>query len=323
MHSKENHCRYVTQRRCHNGVAIGLILLSAALSVLASASEPSVSEPSVSGANQTDAAYPSNTIVAAIKSPQTTIAPAQADNPPLATLSYNISGSNSWYPYFIANNPEHPGIISEILPLLLKLAHIQGHILALPPKRTNQALETGLLDFDVVSPSWFENQDLGEAFIQSAPIMGINEYIITLPENAKNWQYIQAIKGQEVGTVRGYLYHDDNEFTRSDFTSEKELIKALHRKRIKLAISGNYPALYWSSQLNMPIALAAQHSSGNLVIRLRKQHQDLLPALDKAIAELKASGQIDAIINRYTQPFEDLPESKIEPKTEPATKLEV
>lgn len=216
-------------------------------------------------------------------------------------LKYNITGSYSWYPYFIGNQAEAPGIITELIPMILDMAEIKAEILSLPPKRTNHALETGLLDFDIVSPSWFEKQDLGPLFVKSAPIMQITEYVVTLPENASKYKDISQIKGKEIGTVRGYLYHDDQDFIRADFTSEQELIKALDKHRVDAIIAGNYPALYWSTQLRIPVVLAAVHSDGELVIRLRKEHANLLPALNQAITQLKANGKVDQIIQKYTQ----------------------
>lgn len=215
-------------------------------------------------------------------------------------LKYNVNGSSSWVPYYVPNQPEHPGILGELVPQILILAKISNEKHNYPPKRTNQALDSGLLDFDFVSPSWFPNKDMGDKFVTSDPIIEIQENIITLKENASTWANIDSIKGQVIGTVRGYLYHDDNVFTRFDFTSERELIKALHKKRIQAAISGNLPALYWSKQFNLPITLAAVHSDGVLVMRLKKEHKDLLPRINAAIAILKANGTIEAIIYKYT-----------------------
>ncbi|MCT7940511.1 MULTISPECIES: substrate-binding periplasmic protein [Shewanella] len=216
-------------------------------------------------------------------------------------LKYNINGSSSWVPYYIPNQPEQPGILAEIVPQILMLAQIKNEKHNYPPKRTNQALETGLLDFDLVSPSWFPNEDMGTSFVQSDAIIQIKENVITLEENEQKWANIQVIKDQPIGTVRGYLYHDDSLFTRVDFTSERELIKALHKNRIQAAISGDLPALYWSNKLNQKVVLAAVHSNGVLVMRLRKEHQGLLPQINTAIAQLKADGTIDTIIDKYTK----------------------
>jgi polar amino acid transport system substrate-binding protein len=214
-------------------------------------------------------------------------------------LNYNVNASNSWYPYSIANNPQEPGILSESIPKILALAKIKSKVNNFPPKRTNQALHSGVLDFDVVSPSWFEDEQINPQFVQSIPIMPIVENIIVLPENAPKWQSLSAIKGQPIGTVFGYLYKDDADFVRVDFKSERELILALQKGRIEAAISGDYPARYWAQKLNLPISLAAIHSSGDLVIRLRKEHHHLLPAINSAIETLKRSGELQKIIDKY------------------------
>ncbi|GGP65138.1 hypothetical protein GCM10009347_33740 [Shewanella algicola] len=216
-------------------------------------------------------------------------------------LKYNVNGSSSWVPYYIPKSPETPGVLGEIVPLLLARANINIEKHNFPPRRTNYALDKGWLDFDFVSPSWFPNADLGELFVQSSAIIAIEEHVITLASNAKNWQSNDNLKGQEIGTIGGYLYHNDTEFTRVDFISEKELIKALYKDRVKAAISGDLPALYWAKQLNRPITLAALHSKGYLVMRLRKEHAALLPNINAAIAELQSNGTIERIIDKYTQ----------------------
>jgi polar amino acid transport system substrate-binding protein len=220
---------------------------------------------------------------------------------PETVLRYNISASNSWYPYYIAKSPERPGILGELIPKILSLAEISSQVHHLPPKRTNQALDSGLLDFDVVSPSWFESGNVGDNFMLSAPIMTIVEYIVVLDKNKPLWNVADDIKGRNIGTVMGYAYHDDNDYTRVDFKSERELIMALHKERVEAIISGELTALFWANELKLPIRFALEHSSGDLMIRLRKNHNSLLPSINSAIQTLKKNGEIQRVIDKYTQ----------------------
>ncbi|QYK14368.1 transporter substrate-binding domain-containing protein [Shewanella rhizosphaerae] len=215
-------------------------------------------------------------------------------------LSYDVNGSSSWYPYFIPETTKDPGILAELVPQIFALTPVRLDAKHYPPKRTNQALATGGLDFDVVSPSWFEGGELGDAFVQSQPIFAIKEHVVVLAGNQEQWMDINKIRGQEIGTVRGYLYHDDSEYTRIDFKSERELIIALQKGRIQAAIAGDLTALYWAKELEVPIALAAVHSDGVLVIRLRKEHQALLGQINHAISLLRSQGVIDALLAKYT-----------------------
>lgn len=215
-------------------------------------------------------------------------------------LKYNTNASSSWVPYYIPGQPDSPGILGELIPQILTLANIKNEKHNYPPKRTNQALDNGDLDFDIISPSWLPHGEMGPKFVRSTSMFTIKENIITLPSKAQQWADIAYIKGKRIGTVRGYLYHDDKEFIRVDFLSERELVRALHKGRIEAAISGDLPALYWSKEHGLPITLASVHSEGELVIRLRKEHAALLPKINDAISTLKTNGTIDALINKYT-----------------------
>jgi hypothetical protein len=218
------------------------------------------------------------------------------ESPP---LTYNLRGSNSWYPYFINDESKAVGILNQLIPQILVLANIPAHPVNLPPLRTNKALQKGELDFDVISPAWFEENELTKHFVLSDAIIPIKENIIFLAREKAHWQQSNAIYGQVVGTIRGYHYHDDHKFKRHDFSSEKALIKALKFGRIDVAICGDLPAVYWARQLSANIEIGPLHSQGFLHIRLLKEHRPLLPAINQAIASLKASGEIDKLVAQY------------------------
>jgi len=214
------------------------------------------------------------------------------------TLKYDLSGSSNWIPYYI-DGDKSSGILGELIPIILSKSGISGEQITLPPKRTNLALEAGLLDFDIVSPSWFENEYVSEQFVLSNAILPIKEYVVHLPKLSLSKTKLEHFNDQRIGTVRGYIYHNDQHFKRVDFSSEKELVKALATKRVEYAIIGDLPARYWSSKLNVPIEMQVEHSSGTLHIRLHKKYHYLLPIINKSILQLKKEGEIDKIIGHY------------------------
>ncbi|WP_286267515.1 substrate-binding periplasmic protein [Thalassotalea atypica] len=213
-------------------------------------------------------------------------------------LKYDLSGSSSWIPYYI-DNKETPGILGELIPLILEEANIEGRQVTLPPKRTNLALQHGILDFDTVSPSWLNKEEMSANYVFSKPLIAIQEFIIYLPNTFEELPSKSIILGEEVGTIRGYYYHDDDKFIRADFSSERELIFALYSKRIKYAIMGDLPAIYWSSKLRIPVSFGPNHSAGKLHIRLRADMKGLLPRINDAIQRIKADGRINLILNKY------------------------
>ncbi|WP_206483339.1 transporter substrate-binding domain-containing protein [Thalassotalea sp. G2M2-11] len=215
-------------------------------------------------------------------------------------LKYEPSGSNSWFPYYIKSE-QRQGILPELIPLVLQRADIEGQEVALPAARTNLALASGEIDFDFINPEWLPATTPLETFIFSVPIMPIKEYFIalkdsdieTLPEKMKQSSDIR------IGTVHGYYYHDDDLFTRVDFSSEKNLIRALKHGRIKYAICGEVTAKYWSKILDVPIVVGAIHSDGYLHFRFRKELAEVVPRINQAITELKQAGLIDKIVSSY------------------------
>lgn len=210
-------------------------------------------------------------------------------------LRYNPAGSDSWYPYYIPEE-ENPGILGELVPLILESAGIKGIELRFPPKRTIYAMENGLLDFDLVSPAWFANGFAGEQYLFSESLFEIKEYYASLAGT----EITPLIYKDEVGTILGYYYFDDNTFTRVDFKSEKELLLALSKNRVNKILIGDLTAKYWSEKLNIAIRLDQLHTRGELKIRLNKSKQHLLPALNRAISKLKQTGKIEEIVSKYT-----------------------
>ena len=219
----------------------------------------------------------------------------------LPVLKYNVTGSGNFYPYYI-NNRRNPGILPEVIAQILARANIKAKHIELPAKRTVKYLHLGNIDFDVISRAWLSEQEQkSDLFSYSENLFAIEEYLVSLEENIQNWQQLSHLNKQPVGTVLGYYYYDDTRFKRVDFHSEKELIKALKMNRIEVIIIDKLSAKYWANQLDASIAFGARHSNGYLQIRLRSEHQAMLPVINDAIRSLKKDGTIDAIISKYTK----------------------
>jgi ABC-type amino acid transport substrate-binding protein len=211
------------------------------------------------------------------------------------TLRYDPSGSNAWYPYYI-NREDKPGILPEVLNAILTIAKIKGEKRTFPPLRTIYALKSGDIDFDLVNLDWLSKEDKSNEFVYSDGFIRIKEYVVSL--NKTNIK--QGKSGpKEIGTVRGYYYHNDREFNRIDFSSERELIMALKLNRVSHIICGDRPAIYWSELLDVPIKFTELHSDGFLRIRLRTEFIHLLPKLNIAIDKINKDGTLEEIIKRY------------------------
>lgn len=215
-------------------------------------------------------------------------------------LKYNLGTSGSSVPYENAVDEKRAGILVEILPLIMQRAGIKTEKVMLSTKRAMIAFNTGKLDFDFFSQSWLPPDAPVGNFSFSDAILTVKEYFITLPENQEKYADVNVIYGNPVGTISGYVYFDEDQFERLDFDSESSLLLALGRKRIDVIIMEEASSRYWSSKYDIDIALGPIHTQGELALRVHNRHKDKLPRINEAIAHLKATGQIQAILKKYS-----------------------
>ena len=224
---------------------------------------------------------------------------ADADESKSPTLRYNLGGTSAWIPYGYFGDPNRQGIFADIVHAIMQHAKISYEFFYYPPKRAELAMEVGKLDFDFMSTDWVKDGDMGDEFVTTIPIFELTEYIVTLPKNAAKFAQPQAIYGKRVGTVAGYSYYDDNKFKRVDFLSESKLIEGLAKQRFDAVILEGFTASYWANFHEVNITFAALHSHGSIVIRLRKEHQNLINNFNNAIVFLQQNGQIQKIMQSY------------------------
>lgn len=213
-------------------------------------------------------------------------------------LKYNPAGSGSWVPYYFEQGPD-AGLVVDLVNAIFAHTNIKLTTVESPAMRTLQALHAGKIDFEIASPSWFDSAQDDQQFVFSDPFLAITERLVYVGEELSLWQQLSEVYGRQVGTVRGYYYHDAALFERVDFPSERELVVALSKGRINVAIIGDAPAAYWAKQLGVTIHFGAIHSAGQLAIRIRKDKAKLLPAINSGIAQVLASEQYQQTLQRY------------------------
>jgi ABC-type amino acid transport substrate-binding protein len=73
----------------------------------------------------------------------------------------------------------------------------------------------------------------------------------------------------------------------------------LKHERFKVIILEQETAKHWAKVNDVDIHLAALHSKGHFLIRLSKKYAPLLPMLNEAIRKIKASGELQAILDKH------------------------
>ena len=215
------------------------------------------------------------------------------------TLYYDLGDKHGWVPFRTGVLEGDGGVFADLVILLQSYSTIDFESVHLPMKRAEQALVNGTVDFDFICREWLKNGDIGDDFVASIPLFEINEYVVTLKQNRELYPTLDAIYGENIGTIGGYFYFDDDKFTRVDFLDENKLMKGLKHGRYKGIILDIETAKHWAKVNDVDIAFAALHTKGNLVLRLNKKHSELMDQINTIIARVKKSGELKMILDKY------------------------
>lgn len=215
------------------------------------------------------------------------------------TLYYDMDTKGGWVPFLIAEKPGKPGIMTDITTVIQRYLEVRFVPVNFPQKRAEIALKQGLMDFDFICLEWLENGVVGPEYVTSEPFFELTENFITLKKNAQLFPNRESLDQQRVGTIAGYFYFDDHTFIRTDFLNENQLMLGLKHGRFNVIILEQETAKYWAKINNVDISFAVLHSKGNFLMRIRKKHQGLLPAINEAIKQMKASGELQVILDNH------------------------
>lgn len=214
-------------------------------------------------------------------------------------LYYHVSREDGWVPFRVGAETGRKGVLEEVSDLLQAYSNIEFAPVIFPTKRAEKALKDGVVDFDFVCLEWLKDSELRSKYVVTEPLFEVVESFATLTHNAHLIPSPDSAYNQAIGTIGGYFYHDDNRFTRVDFLNEDQLIRGLKQDRFNAIILEKETAKYWANIHDVDIAFPAVHSKGKLLLRLRKEHKALVPRVNQAILKIKASGELQKILNKH------------------------
>ncbi|ROL62941.1 ABC transporter substrate-binding protein [Pseudomonas vranovensis] len=219
-----------------------------------------------------------------------------------------FSVAESWTMPLIRVEQEQPveGILHE---LMLAVAREVGHhpeFHVLPRLRLQQAMDNG--DVDVrcyVAQSWLNTTS--DAYLWSLPLFQQRDWLVGQPDQTPPLMPTQ-LAPQAIGTVLGYTYSTieplfaSGRLHREDSRNQLLVLNKLHARRYHYAIS-NQLSLDWfnrqlpSEQQLRPLAVVEEQTLACLV-----RNDPALPVqgILQALLRLKASGEIERMIERYT-----------------------
>lgn len=220
-----------------------------------------------------------------------------------------FSVAESWSMPLMRTEGDVPvdGILFDLIQALAREAGVRPQYHVMARLRLEQAMAAGDIDVRCYVASNWLNERPGE-FIWSVPLIHQRDLLVGRAGDGLPGGLAQ-LSAQPIGTVLGYTYPTlDPMFaqrllTREDSRNQDLALQKLQASRYRYAVS-NQLSLQWFNrqqpreQRLRPLALLEEQDLGCMV-----RNDPAIPAQQvlRALVRLKQSGEIDRIIERYTQ----------------------
>jgi len=198
------------------------------------------------------------------------------------------------------------GVLKELIDLMGKRSGIKLEYTLISKRNQEKALLDGVVDaVCLLNPSHVKNSQL---FIWSEPLYTEENVLIVRREDAKELNNLQALYGKKLGTITSHSYptlqpYFDNQSI--ERIQNKKLANNINQLRfgvIDAVVDTKLSVGYCISKKNVEKELMVSNKnidSQELHCMLRKEKQRSLVKFNAALNELKESGAIDNILNRY------------------------
>jgi polar amino acid transport system substrate-binding protein len=209
------------------------------------------------------------------------------------------------YLYLLDNNPNYQGVINDVLKKLKETQDLKIEYVDSFRVRTENFLYDGKIDAFLTSERWLTHP---EKLIHTSPILLHRSFLYAMTPFPEDFN-VNSLSRVLICTRRGYLYpsiqalFDDKRLRRIDSDSQLSMMNMLKIKRCDITIMHEY---------NANTILASQafandtiyHSAlpvdvTDLSIFLRPELVEIKTVLDQIIANMQASGELAASLQRH------------------------
>lgn len=209
-------------------------------------------------------------------------------------------------PYEFEQDGKPSGVLVDIVNTIFQKADIPVEMQLFPFKRAYQITKDGEIDGLF---NFYKTEERLEYFDYSEPIIK-NPLVIFVRKDSKiDYNKLEDLKGLTVGTMRGYSYGTD--FDKSVLFTKEEA--DLHVSNLKKLAFGRIDAYPCDKLVGLHVAMKNDLMSELKILSkpinvmdghigfTKGKHQDIINRLNKAIAEMYQSGEIDKKIDEYIE----------------------
>ncbi len=249
------------------------------------------------------AVIPLASTVANASEPVTSSEPLNGENP---TLNFNVSTSG-YPPYLIhLGEDRYGGIAYEVVSRISERLgyHLKPH--EIPRKRVDAMLQDGYIDATLRAREWTETP--GD-FLFTDAIVSIREVFFTPVESDFRFDGLEKLKDVTLVTPLGYHYpeleplFESGIIGRYEVSDDRDIFTyLLHGRRLDATIADLAVGQWIIRQNNWQGRF--RHSDQALSdygyrLMLRQDWASFAEAFNKELAEMKASGELEQILNQY------------------------
>ncbi len=205
--------------------------------------------------------------------------------------------------------PQHASETGIYLDILAAIGSITGDTFVFdyyPPKRIMYTFEAGKADIEMgINPAWRQSSRVPGNY--TIPFAKAEDIVLFSIGQKVSVNAADDLTGRAVGTMRGYYYPGymdafaKGEIKREEGNDEENLLKRLLKGRYKQVFIRKEIAEYWM-KLNpryQNFEIGDVIGSAEIMIRVHPSKAHVLERFNKAIQQLKQSGQIERIYVQY------------------------
>lgn len=163
-----------------------------------------------------------------------------------------------------------------------------------------KAFEQGTITLDCcLNEIWFPRDEAKAVQLFSAPLYRLLEIWIFPKGRSFKFDSVKALKNKTVIGIKGFNYPGEEHYgKRIDGNSPLEVMEMLLAGEGDVAVLERHVASYLINKHHFPAEFGELYYAVNVSLRLHKSQEKQLPLINKAIIDLKARGEIQAIIKK-------------------------
>jgi len=215
-----------------------------------------------------------------------------------------IDGGRPPY-YWKSDNGNLTGLYIDLLKLIEDRSSLSFTFKSTPQSRIRLRMISGNLDIEPgIDPIW--RQELGEQenSSYSMPFMASEEAWVYSKHHELSKLNHKEIEKLKPCSVHGFNVTDIQKKPEREVKalSELQILRLIELDRCDYAIMPLDVFSYLSNNTSFHVHMTRPHVSYQLSFRINKQHIDILPELNKALAALINNGSVERLVIKYTTP---------------------